>query len=384
MQNTTVPVNACRQTDDAHITRLPADVILLFNNIEMATGKQDRPYFSAFYCLIRTERLITQQWIERANLVDNSEEFVGQLGWRGLMETQRGELLTLQDILSVDPDHSDKGTTIPVSTTLKDLTARLKSIRSLNDKLAMRLPVEECRKSRIEARALRISCMSNPEDLCQLENLCSLASALSGDPPLHAPAVRASDLTDFQPFDDAKHMKKAGRRVTRYLVRYRKSAQQSLLEYKYYAPEYADGDEGSTIFDRVQHLAAVLHSARPARLRVLQCIGVFEEPQNFRFGLLHKLPPRTHRHLGQATLLKHLNSKWKPSLTDRIELARKLAHCALELHSVGWLHKNIRSENIVFFHEEDSTRRRLDTPYLIGMECSRPDHINEISEETPV
>src|SRR5690348_12244673 len=98
----------------------------------------------------------------------------------------------------------------------------------------------------------------------------------------------------------------------------------------------------------------MLHSVRSARLRLLQCLGVFEEPEKSRYGLLHKVPSRAHPSLGPKTLLSYMSSKWKPSLTDRFDLARKLAHSVAELHSEGWLHKNFRSENILFFPQDGS------------------------------
>lgn len=357
------------------IPNILSDIRSLFYDTNVKGSTHSHPYVSIFSILFRTEGLIFESWASRTQTIKLSSDQDTQPNCQGLLEAIQMHLCSIKDVVS-GPSSSLSPATLKVA------TSRLRDIRCLNDQLALELSVENCRLCRVEARALRISSMSYPADLDQLENMSSLASALSGDTPLYAPATRASDISDLEPFDDEKQMKKAGRRITRYLVKYRNSDQRSLLEYKYYGEDYVDGEEGSTIFDRVQHLAAMLYTAKPARLRVLQCIGVFEEPQHCRYGLLHRLPTSAHRQLGPVTLLKYLNSKWKPSLTDRMELARKLAFCMLELHLGGWLHKNFRSENILFFPEETSTRRKLDNPYLIGMECARPDRKDEISEPT--
>ncbi|KAJ4300276.1 hypothetical protein N0V88_002948 [Collariella sp. IMI 366227] len=56
-----------------------------------------------------------------------------------------------------------------------------------------------------------------------------------------------------------------------------------------------------------------------------------------------------------------------PSLGTRVGLARSLAN------ALYWLHHNQCSERIVVFRDRGTGALRLDRPYLIGLQYSRPD-----------
>jgi serine/threonine protein kinase len=84
-----------------------------------------------------------------------------------------------------------------------------------------------------------------------------------------------------------------------------------------------------------------------------------------------------------------------PLLGDRFELAQSLVRAVLQLHSAGWLHKDFRSGNIVFFPSsstlhgsvrsgsptaDTNSTYSLTKPYITGFEYARPDAPAEISE----
>jgi hypothetical protein len=66
-------------------------------------------------------------------------------------------------------------------------------------------------------------------------------------------------------------------------------------------------------------------------------------------------------------------------VTDRIKLAHAISNCLLYLHAVNWLHKGLRSHNIVFFRtvagHVDYSR-----PYLSGFDFSRPARADEMTD----
>jgi len=92
-----------------------------------------------------------------------------------------------------------------------------------------------------------------------------------------------------------------------------------------------------------------------------------------RTDLENKQDPTTFRRL-----LKDPN--FSVTLEDKFNMAKSLTSSLYELHCHGWLHKSIRSDNIIF-HPDDTSikseaggRYGLDTtPYLIGFYHSRPD-----------
>lgn len=74
------------------------------------------------------------------------------------------------------------------------------------------------------------------------------------------------------------------------------------------------------------------------------------------------------------------------SLDKRFEIARTLAKAILYLHSAEWLHKGIRSSNVVFLPPAQSDTGtsqagfQFDLPYLVGFECSRTNSHTEGTE----
>ncbi|KAL2057789.1 hypothetical protein ABVK25_002173 [Lepraria finkii] len=131
---------------------------------------------------------------------------------------------------------------------------------------------------------------------------------------------------------------------------------------------------------RVKELVALLQSDKPKEFCAPRCLGFFDDrddkPQSdhdYRFGLVfEKSTPNT-----VPKSLHRLLTGPKPSLTDRISLAHRIATCVLYLHAVNWLHKALRSDSVLFFSNEDRTT--LPEPYLTGFEYARPDKNGETS-----
>ncbi|MCJ1260868.1 hypothetical protein MMC22_000732 [Lobaria immixta] len=71
-----------------------------------------------------------------------------------------------------------------------------------------------------------------------------------------------------------------------------------------------------------------------------------------------------------------------PSLSDRIRLALQVVRTVLNFHRAGWLHKTLRSENILFFPTSDaSTVTSISDPVLAGFNFARFGSPTEISEQ---
>lgn len=123
---------------------------------------------------------------------------------------------------------------------------------------------------------------------------------------------------------------------------------------------------------------------------LLKCVGFFyEETTSPRFGLIYELP----KHLGgQFTSFKDVVAardakerrvKLKYSLNHRLEFARKITAAVFFVHSLGWVHKAIRSQNIMLFDKEPReskgecskdpslTKWVLSSPFLVGFEIAR-------------
>lgn len=185
------------------------------------------------------------------------------------------------------------------------------------------------------------------------------------------------------------------------------------IEWKRYEPNHPDPDHppDPKVVRRVQQLAALLGQRnKPVEFRAPQCLGYFyDTSEDFdedgpRFGFVFEKPirmsttatrkPVSLLELIQRTRKEDGRSAWfiGPSLTDRKALAAKMANCILYLHSVNWLHKGLRSHNILFFasstiHKDHEKREGdfsdLSQPYLSGFDYARPAAYGEMTEKPP-
>ncbi|KAL2396883.1 hypothetical protein ABEF93_004335 [Exophiala dermatitidis] len=157
------------------------------------------------------------------------------------------------------------------------------------------------------------------------------------------------------------------------------------LEYKQ-VPQRMKGK----LLSRVKGLAFLLSRVKHPSFHTLRCLGFFEDGDRFVFVYSYpetrhtqtqtfietekvkkvRLPPKSLNELIREN--KTLKS---PSVTTRLDIALKLANTLLILHTAGWLHKDLRSENVVFFDNDWSI------PYVTGFSFSRQDSPAEISEQ---
>lgn len=96
---------------------------------------------------------------------------------------------------------------------------------------------------------------------------------------------------------------------------------------------------------------------------------------DFRFGLMFRNHEWVSPNVTPVTLHQLIKTVLVPSLTGRIALAHQLVVCMLYLHAVDWLHKAIRSDNILFFSHPSSPE--FSKAYLSGFSCARPDRSHE-------
>lgn len=152
------------------------------------------------------------------------------------------------------------------------------------------------------------------------------------------------------------------------------------------------GRSDSNIAERINNLAALLKSnssadetVNPYYFRAPHCLGYFTDDDGGRYGLVFQKPTRasTQAPITLHSLLGALDSEndpLVPSLTDRLTLMRVLSDTVERLHAVDWLHKGLRSANILFFTDTDSRKLDLANPYISGFEYSRPAQRDDLTE----
>jgi serine/threonine protein kinase len=143
--------------------------------------------------------------------------------------------------------------------------------------------------------------------------------------------------------------------------------------------------------DSIQSLANLLNAAKDGSFRTLDCFGVLHEEVKEQFMFLYRWPEDNFNNgaefpIAPKSLSDCMWSSYKPSLSARLDLAKKLARSVLLLHAADWMHKAISSHNILFFPRDGSGsgRRRkehsLEEPFLVGFDYSRPSGLDQPSQ----
>ena len=122
------------------------------------------------------------------------------------------------------------------------------------------------------------------------------------------------------------------------------------------------------------------------RFRAPYCFGYFKDEEMGRFGLVFKKPGRASSFqtpVSLNTLLNRTDSDGDPiipSLTERLTLMRLIAETIERLHAVDWLHKGLRSTNVLLFQRNSSDEIDFGDPYISGFEYSRPAGRDDMTE----
>ncbi|KAH7394187.1 prion-inhibition and propagation-domain-containing protein [Phaeosphaeria sp. MPI-PUGE-AT-0046c] len=136
---------------------------------------------------------------------------------------------------------------------------------------------------------------------------------------------------------------------------------------------------------RTAAMTRMLQMEKPSDFCTPPCYGYFDDWERsktaYRFGWIFALPVSEPNVVSLYTLLSNAEKGPKvpkPSLNTRILMAKKFATSILYLHGVDWLHKGIRSANVLFPYGQSLPD--LESPQLSGFEYSRPDASNQTTE----
>lgn len=123
-----------------------------------------------------------------------------------------------------------------------------------------------------------------------------------------------------------------------------------VIQYKPYKAD-SDDDAPQSVLESVQQLSSLLRqlkSNKPSKFSVLQFRGYYQEVREKRFAIVFDIPAGYTTASSLKDLLVPENTC---SLGYRFRLAHTLASSLSRLHRVRWVHKNVRSENVLFLPE---------------------------------
>ncbi|OAL51491.1 kinase-like protein [Pyrenochaeta sp. DS3sAY3a] len=160
--------------------------------------------------------------------------------------------------------------------------------------------------------------------------------------------------------------------------------QKVLIEERTYEGEWTNDPEsdkfqdlGKEVLDRIQELGQLFQmQPKPRKMRLLNSLGMYHEPSLRKFGFVYEFPavskdtePVSLRTIIEETKMTEKN----PTLDNKFAIANAIVNCTHALHLTGWMHKAIRSSNIILFQEpgQDLAKVNLALPYLTGFHHSR-------------
>ncbi|KAF9260097.1 hypothetical protein L218DRAFT_619734 [Marasmius fiardii PR-910] len=223
--------------------------------------------------------------------------------------------------------------------------------------------------------------MSEGDPTCQ--NLKSMASrkAIANDPDL-GPPIPPLPKEHFE-LPNGHHM------LPRFIALYKPPTSSTsppdyvLVERKRF-PLHASIEDTLALLSRLKRLIHMLNTPSENDLGILPtCLGYWNEPQNHSWCLVYRrsfspsstIPPiKKSLSTAQPCSLLYLlkDPKFKPALDLRFDIAAQLASVFFRLFGGEWLHKAIRSDNIVFSSQVSPDPDADNSlPLIVGFEYSR-------------
>ena len=156
-----------------------------------------------------------------------------------------------------------------------------------------------------------------------------------------------------------------------------KNGRRVLVEYFYY--DETKSNSATLNLRRVRRIS-VLHGEEKSRaFHSMQGVGFLRESlHGKRYRIIYQTPEETGSH-GFSTMSDLFTTIPLVPLEIRMRTAYALCEALLNLHSIGWYHKSIKSQNILCFGQDSEVGQELsyaawnlDCPYLVGFDCSRP------------
>ena len=147
-----------------------------------------------------------------------------------------------------------------------------------------------------------------------------------------------------------------------------------ILEWK-----YLEASTESKMKYRVANVATFLAGMEDPSFHSLRCIGYSKGSMN-RYAYLFELPKPDMDILSMKPLSNLLHTpSLRPSLNNRLSVGLALAETVLQLHTTGWLHKDIRPENVLLFNHNSGSETWQ--TYLGGYHFARADNPLETTED---
>ncbi|CAO2648655.1 Nn.00g079220.m01.CDS01 [Neocucurbitaria sp. VM-36] len=181
----------------------------------------------------------------------------------------------------------------------------------------------------------------------------------------HMPSITKLKYKKLAPYTSDRPLSYEGMELARY------NREPVLVEWK-----LVEGPLWEQMHKQVQCLAVMLASPAGKDSQSLLCIGYLPWEERELYALVYNIPGDPKQEVWSLKTLYDLIAEQPHlSLRSRFEIANKMAHVLWQLHTAGWLHKSLRSSNIIYLAPKGASAVDFlqSPPYLIGYEYARPD-----------
>lgn len=136
----------------------------------------------------------------------------------------------------------------------------------------------------------------------------------------------------------------------------------------------AEGTQWELYQAQMKCLAKLLGSIHDDSFRSLPCLGYYPLQSEGRHGIVYEIPDDEVK-WAFRTLKDLMLDLLHVSLRRRLAIGKSLAQTVLQLHTAGWMHKSLRSENVIFLAPQgsDDAVFLASEPILVGYEYARAD-----------
>ncbi|KAI1079486.1 prion-inhibition and propagation-domain-containing protein [Whalleya microplaca] len=136
----------------------------------------------------------------------------------------------------------------------------------------------------------------------------------------------------------------------------------------------AEGQAWEKYQVQMKSLVVLLMSFSHKSFRSLRCLGYYPAEDRGRHGIVFSAPNEDFS-WSMKSLSQLIEEEMYVSLSRRVAIAQALGETLLQLHTAGWMHKSLRSENIVFLAHEGSKNEDFlrSDPFVMGYDYARPD-----------
>lgn len=175
------------------------------------------------------------------------------------------------------------------------------------------------------------------------------------------------------------------------------SGKQFLVEFKKLpAVSASDPSAKEEMEKEMVKLVSVLSAVRPTDMCLLKTKHFFATNPKLNqasapFGILYEFPAKYSSPSRLIDLLRETTPNGtrilKHSLDQRFELARQISTALLFLHSIGWVHKGVRSSNVFLANSKDAMDQGRKYPeylgsgFLAGFDYSRSESARSTGDE---